>query len=417
LDLRLRISDFCRARHALLVLTLLLAAAASVRAEEKNDWTLTTSDLHSDRVALKSIDTSGIRTADRTVGFDQFLQIDRVTNARAATGPLTLCLVDGQRVAGDAIDIAGDSLKWKSPVIGEMRVPVRTVSAVVRAGMPLVEPPAEARTEDLLQLGNGDQIRGIISDVTPQAISIQPSSGGDATAVPMDSIIAAYFAKKASGAATQPSQDRAFRVTLFDDSRVTARSIALDRDTLRLTLDDNSTRELKMSSVRGIEQLNGPVIWLSSLAPMDEVQTPYFGGASQPARMDRTVTGEPIRFNGRDYSRGIGVHSYSRLVFRIDPAFATSGIFRTQYAIDGDQPWADVTVRIKVNDRVAYEKASVKSDAISPVVQLDLSAARTITLEVDYGANYDVQDRFNWIEPALLRTKPVATATMPATAP
>src|SRR5204863_9220411 len=96
----------------------------------------------------------------------------------------------------------------------------------------------------------------------------------------------------------------------------------------------------------------------------------------------------------------IGVHSYSRLVFPIDP---TCKSFRTQYAIDGDQPWADVTVRVKLDDRVAYEKLHVTSNATSDVVKVDLNGAKRLTLEVDYGENYDVQDRLNWIEPALLR--------------
>jgi hypothetical protein len=101
------------------------------------------------------------------------------------------------------------------------------------------------------------------------------------------------------------------------------------------------------------------------------------------------------------FAHGIGVHSYSRLVFPIDP---TCKAFRTKFAIDGDQPWADVTVRIKLDDRVAMEKPHVTSGTLSDVIKLDLKDARSLTLEVDYGENYDVQDRLNWIEPALLRS-------------
>jgi hypothetical protein len=49
---------------------------------------------------------------------------------------------------------------------------------------------------------------------------------------------------------------------------------------------------------------------------------------------------------------------------------------------------------------------------------LDINREKVITLEVDYGQTYDVQDRFNWIEPALLKVKPEpAPATAPATRP
>ena len=63
-----------------------------------------------------------------------------------------------------------------------------------------------------------------------------------------------------------------------------------------------------------------------------------------------------------------------------------------------------------------------------PLVVLDTRGAKRITLEVDWGDTYDVQDRFNWIEPALLKDKPrppdppkplpvPTTTTAPATQP
>jgi hypothetical protein len=101
------------------------------------------------------------------------------------------------------------------------------------------------------------------------------------------------------------------------------------------------------------------------------------------------------------------------LSWPIDPSVLA---FRTQYAIDGDQPYADATIRIKLDGKVVHELQSLRSGVVSPVIELETHGARTITLEVDYGANADVQDRINWIEPALLRYKPIA-ATQPATNP
>jgi hypothetical protein len=155
--------------------------------------------------------------------------------------------------------------------------------------------------------------------------------------------------------------------------------------------------------VNSIEQTNGPVVWLSTRTPVETVQTPYLE-APWPTRMDRAPNGGPIRFGSRIYQRGIGVHSYSRLTFAIDPAFKA---FRTQYAIDGDWPLADVTVRIKVDDKVVHERADFHAGVLADAVVIDeLAGHSQITLEVDYGQNYDVQDRFNWIEPAFLTFRP-----------
>ena len=66
--------------------------------------------------------------------------------------------------------------------------------------------------------------------------------------------------------------------------------------------------------------------------------------------------------------------------------------------------------------RVLHEADHVHAGVLSPVVSVDIGDAKALTLEVDYGANYDVQDRFNWIEPALLKKKP-ATQAAPAATP
>jgi hypothetical protein len=166
------------------------------------------------------------------------------------------------------------------------------------------------------------------------------------------------------------------------------------------------------------------VSWLSSRAPEQVVQVPYFGTLQWPTRMDATVGGRPIQFAGRTYSRGIGVHAYSRIDYALNGgAYAA---FRTQYAIAQEEKrqFADVTVRIRIDGATVHEQASVKADTLSPVVLIDFpQGAKKLTLEVDYGQANDTQDRFNWIEPALLREKPApivedpAPTTQPTTRP
>jgi hypothetical protein len=183
-------------------------------------------------------------------------------------------------------------------------------------------------------------------------------------------------------------------------------------------LADKSSRNLPLASVASIEQLNGPVSWLSSRLPSESVQTPLLD-TPRPARMDRSVTGKPIRFGERSYARGIGVAPFSRLTFPID--IASRGpyqTFRTQYALDaGAGQYADVAVSIKVDGKPVHERRKLMAGELSPVVLVPLpAAAKTLTLEVDFGGNYSVQDRFNWIEPALV-VGAVAQTPPPATAP
>lgn len=371
------------------------------RADEQ--WILTTADFKSETVSIHSIDANGIHIPgaggdERTIPMTKFLQLDRAGQSRSAMPKLFVWLTTGDRVGGTPVGLSGESLAWKCPALGEIAFPMRQVRAIQSAAQ---APPANdsPRTEDVLTLTNGDLLHGIVSEIGATNIVIQPA-GGEATSVPLASLFSADFASP-PGAATAPaSPARAFRVSTADGTTITADSVSLSQRDLHLRLPGAAgERTIPLSSISGLEQINGPVIWLSSLRPVESVQIPSFSQRTRPAQMDRTVLREPIRAGEREFAHGIGVHSYSRLVFAVDPACSA---FRTQYAIDGELPWADVTVRVKLDDRVAYEKEHIKSGPLSEVVKLNLKGAKRLTLEVDYGENYDVQDRLNWIEPALL---------------
>jgi hypothetical protein len=383
--------------RSLCYIVLALAIVTVARADEQ--WSLITADFKSETVSVKSIDDKGIElTANgRTVGWDEFLQLDRLGQARTTLPKLVLWLSSGDRLAGAPVGMTGESLNWKSPSLGEIAVPLKQVRAIQRANQPSPSNDS-ARTEDALVLSNGDNVHGIISDISASAITIQAASG-DSTSVPIGAILVADFASP-PGASTAPAAPkRSFRVSIADGTIVSTDAIALSGRELHLK-SAGADRPVPLSSIAGIEQVNGPVVWVSALAPQESVQIPYFSDRIQPAQMGKTVRGEEIRVDDRVVAHLIGVHSYSKLVYHLEPGFKT---FRTRFAIDGDQNWADVTVRVKLDDKTAFEKTHVTAGAISDVVSLDLGDAKTLTLEVDYGENYDVQDRLNWIEPALLR--------------
>jgi len=397
-------------------------------------WTLTGADFHTERVSLRSIDRAGISLAtatndpqsaaaalSRVVSFDNFLQIQRVPAPRPQQAKFVAMLADGDRIAGEPVSTAGETVVWNNRVLGEMRLPMKQVRVILRSGTQLdgaSNGTDEARTEDVVLLSNGDAVRGILADLTATTATIQPAAGGDASMVPLDSVLAILLATPPGAATTNASASnertgRAFRVTLADSTAITTPLPTLRGTSIELS-GGETPRQVPLDSVVGIEQLNGPVVWVPSLHPSESVQTPFLD-LSWPARMDATIDGDPIRFADQSYNHGIGVHSYARLSFAIEPSMKA---FRTRYAIDGVQPYANVTVRIKLDGRVAHEQSDVTSGKLFGPVVVETNGARTLTLEVDYGKNQDVQDRFNWIEPALLRYVPQkAPTTAPSTQP
>jgi NPCBM/NEW2 domain len=366
-------------------------------------WNLTDAAFHSRAVSIDSIDAAGIHSGSELLGWNDVLEISQTVNPpAAASGRLSLIFRGGDKLNGAPISFNGDTLQWNSERLGQIGFPVDSLGGILQNGYagPDLE---QARTDDVVRLANGDTMHGIINAVSPAGVTMQI---GDAT--PMlgwDSISAVLFAT----AAGNPGQSgrRMFRVRLAGDEAVDAADVSLAADQLTITLNDKSTRRLDAGMVAGIEQLNGPIAWITSRKPSENIYKPLFS-EDFPTRFDRTVAdGKPIRERYPGFHHGIGCHSYSKLVYALDGGWAG---FRTQFAIDSDSPLADVTVRIYLDDKPAFEEKNVKAGRIHPVVVIPLKDAKTISLEVDYGENYATEDRFVWLDPVLVRTiAPAAT--------
>ncbi len=378
------------------------------------DWTLTTADFKSEPVTLKSIDDSGVRVVraqseERVVPADSFLQLDRSRGAGVPTGKFMLHMSGGDLLGGEPLGIKNDQISWQSAAIGEIQVPLSRLVAITKPGQ---QPPDLKRTEDTVKLVNGDTVRGIIAGMEEGKISVKAESG-DVQAVPIDSIASVWFA---AAAGAKAAGERGYRVRLDDGSSIVGPKLKLDGAKLDLTLGKDNLRSIDLSRVTGIEQVNGPVSFLTSRTPSESVYIPFLGEPSSLVRIDRSVSGGELMCGGRVFRRGIGVHSFSRLSYPLD---GNAAAFRTQYGINDDCPRGDVTVRILLDGKLVHEQPKVRAGTLWPVVTIDLGAAKKLTLEVDYGNGKHVDDHLDWIEPALLREKPPEQipATMPSTAP
>jgi hypothetical protein len=393
------------ASHLLLAAALAMSSAAVVRAD---DWSVTSADFHTDPVTLRGLSGNGVHVSavdgsgDRTIPLDQFISAQRLASTGpAATPKYTLALSDGDRLVGEPSAMSGETLTWTEPLLGSVPVGLSRLVAMGKGSTAPV--PDDRPKQDVVTLANGDTVAGVLSGVTGAKLTVQSTDGGS-TDVPLSGVAHVAFANTGGGAA---ATGHGYQLRLVDGSTVSAVAIDVAGSGVSLTLPGKGAKPiaLHLTDVAGIEQLNGPVGWLSSRSPTESVQVPYLGGAiTWPARMDSAVDGSPLTFDGRPFGHGIGVHAYSRLTFAVDPGWTA---FRTQYAIDSrrDAPrlLADVTVRIKVDGTVVHEAAHVRAGTLSPVVRVDLTGAKALTLECDYGPAGDTQAHLNWLQPALLR--------------
>jgi hypothetical protein len=389
-------------RHGILPILALLALAAFAQAESQ--WTLTTADFHTQTVTLKSLDHSGIGIApapagdEKTIPYAEFLDLSRTLPGGQTAGKFILHLGNGDQIGGEPVSIKGNDLQWSSPLLGDLSLPMKQLSAMTRPGAVM---PDSRRREDVVTLANGDTLRGIIGNLADGKVTVQTETGN--SEAPITSIGQITFAATAGSAPVAGG----FCVRFDEGSSVIATSIVLNGDKVELTLSKAPVRSVDLARVAAIEQVNGPVSWLSSRTPSEDLYVPFIGSPrTGAAKMDRNWGGkDPIRFGAQQFAHGIGVHSFSRLSWNLDGQYEA---FRTRFAIDAKEAnsKADVTVRVLLDGKQVYEQTHVRAGTLSPVVIEDLNGAKKLTLEVDYGDNMDTQDRLNWIEPALLKHKP-----------
>lgn len=366
-------------------------------------WNLTDADFRSRSVQIDSIDKQGIHTSSETVPWEDVLEIWRTAPPQAdTTGRLNLCFRTGDKITGEPASFNGDAIQWNAAELGPVAFSVDSVAGIVRSGY-AADDLDEPRTDDVVRLANGDTTHGIVTNISPSGVTMQ---AGDATpTLPWDSISAVLFS---SGPGNSPSADRRmFRVHLTDNESFIVPDIGLSADQFAITLDDKTIRQIDPNLILEVEQLNGPIGWLTSRKPASNVYKPMFS-ENFPARFDRTVGDDrPISEKFPGFHHGIGCHSYSKLTYDLTGKWAA---FRTQFAIDSDSPLADVTARIYLDDKPVYEQKNVKAGRIWDAVTIPLHGAKTLSLEVDYGENYATEDRFVWLDPALIRKLPDTTA-------
>ena len=171
---------------------------------------------------LHGIDKEGVHVSPtaggppRVIPIDQFLELTRQSLPLPPIGKYTLHMLGGDQLGGEPIAIKGNNLLWRSPVLGEISLPMKRLLAVTQPG----KRPQEARqTTDVVMLSNGDALKGIITAIGDSKITVQ-TEGNTNSQIPLASVVAVQFAT--TGAiGQQQGVPRSFRRRLFDHRRVT----------------------------------------------------------------------------------------------------------------------------------------------------------------------------------------------------
>jgi len=161
-------------------------------------------------------------------------------------------------------------------------------------------------------------------------------------------------------------------------------------------------------NLRGLLPPEKDRLFLSMVRPLKVEEVPFLGPGKPFLfrwKADRSCTGGPLLAGGRRWPLGLGVHSRTRLTFALGGKWSR---FFTLAAVDDSAlslpVRGDAALRIYADGKVLWERKSLQGGegpvAVGP---LDVSGAKELTLEVDFGRSLHLGDRVDWILPVLFR--------------
>jgi len=237
-----------------------------------------------------------------------------------------------------------------------------------------------------------DYIDGVVGSISEDRI--QFFAGEDEVAVNRKRVFGIiYFRPPASESTPFCS------IKMSGDGTLQASAISYNGEEFETTLQNGAQVRLAPSAIANLDFSQGKVRYLSDLEPRNIEYTPFFDTVWK-YRRDKHRDGGPLRVGGKDYARGLYIHSKTLLQYRLKNEFSR---FRAIMGIDDSVPGIGfVYVEIKGNGRTLYS-GNVKSADAPIELDLDVSGVRDLEILVDFGDNLEICDHLDLCEARLIK--------------
>jgi hypothetical protein len=329
-------------------------------------------------------------------------------------------LSSGCILAADVLSIQDDRLTAWSDLCGEIDLPLSSVRAVVW------DPPADparrdglldtigqaAGTDDLLMLGNGDQLRGMLTAMhegdeaaTDEGPAIDWSTPGRDIRIPIDKALATVFRPDLVPAIGRDD----FRVefgfrdgTLLSVTRVETIN-GLVRLTTLAGIEFVTDAEALRSELKCLRSYTDRIAYVSDMDPISYRQIPMLD-LHWPLGRDRNVLGGRLRSKGAVAAKGLGMHSTALVAYNLAERFRR---FEAELALDERaDAGGSVIFRVLVPDdagrwRTVYRSPTIRGTTPIVPVSVDISKAQRMALVVDFADRGGVLDYANWLNARL----------------
>lgn len=260
---------------------------------------------------------------------------------------------------------------------------------------------------DAILLTNEDRVAGDVVAIAKGSLTLRVS--GSEVKLPISRVRGVWFAAPPVGVRKAPgarSSSGNVAIGLRDGTMLYAQAMNGRDDRVSLALTNAIKFEgLRIDDIAFLQTLNSTrFVYLSDLESVEFRHIPYLT-LDWPWKRDRAVIGRPIAAHGATYLKGIGMHSASRLTYRLDDKFRR---FEASIAIDdsagvrGSVAFGVYLLREgKWNE--AFLSEVVRGGEPPRPVSLDVRGAQGMTLVVDYADRGDELDRADWLDARLVR--------------
>ncbi len=330
--------------------------------------------------------------------------------AAAARPGIIALLPDRSELAGDLASAAEERLRLRNASLGEVELPLDKLLALV---FPRAFPTAAASDQfrvavrtppqsDTLFTTDGGSVRGIVESVSAEAVTVKADALGT-VAFPMQKVRGLALAQIDVREAPVRLQ---VGVVLRDGSTIWGAPADGNEKSLKLETSFGAFT-LPFDAAASLLVAGGRWVMLSEIAPEAIDEKSYVGDRVWHLQRDANVLGGPLKARGVRYQRGLGVHSYSKLTYRLEKRYAR---FEALAAVDDcavdenlDTRFGNVVFKVAVDGQERFTSGEVSWNDAPRAVSVDTANAETLSLEVDWGAGFHVRDRADWIEARLLR--------------
>ncbi len=340
------------------------------------------------------------------------LRFKHDANVLDAARGAAIWLANGDRLIARGTAIENEQLRatWREfPEWPEFALPLESVR-----GLSLSMPDARERRDEIaawlfdrkeqrdeLRLLNGDKSSGELSTWRDRMITLK-TTGRDVT-LPIADV--RDIALNPELLALPELKELGWLVSLRDGSRVTllASKSRVAGSELKAAHVSGVVWDIPLDAIVEMRVMRGRAVYLSDMGPMESRQTPFLPGArAWPNQRDRSVAGRPLRLGGREFPKGIGMHSRSAVSY--DLAGKYQG-FQALVGLD-DTTVGDGTAMcaIEVDGRRVFEESDLsRANGAKRLPLIVVRGAKRLTLIVDYGELGDSQDHVDWCDAVLLR--------------